>query len=52
MSALKKERNELGYKVSNITLQRQNAQTVFKLQLTNEGSTDTGELEIKSPGVI
>ena len=38
--ALKKERNELGYKVSNITLQRQNAQTVFKLQLTNEGSTD------------
>lgn len=38
--ALKKERNELGYKVSNITLQRQNAQTIFKLQLTNEGSTD------------
>ena len=38
--ALKKEREELGYYVSNITLERQEAQTVFKLNLTNKTSTE------------
>lgn len=38
--ALKKEREELGYYVSNITLERQDAQTVFKLNLTNKASID------------
>ena len=38
--ALKKPREELGYSISNITLVRQDAQTVFKLQLANEGTTD------------
>lgn len=38
--ALKKPREELGYSISNITLERQNAQTIFKLQIANEGSTE------------
>ena len=38
--ALKKEREELGYYVSNITLERQEAQTIFKLNLTNKTSTE------------
>lgn len=38
--ALKKSREELGYYISNITLERQDAQTIFKLNLTNKTSTD------------
>lgn len=38
--ALKKEREELGYYLSNITLERQDAQTIFKLSLTNKTSTE------------
>ena len=37
--ALKKPRKELEYYVSNITLQRQDAQTIFKLNLENQGTT-------------
>lgn len=38
--ALKKSREELGYYVSNITLERQDAQTIFKLNLTNQTNAD------------
>ena len=38
--ALKAPRKELEYYASNITLQRQDAQTIFKLQLTNQGTTN------------
>ena len=38
--ALKTPRKELEYYASNITLQKQDAQTIFKLQLTNQGITD------------
>ena len=38
--ALKEEREELGYKISNISLERQDAQTIFSLQLNNEDSID------------
>ena len=38
--ALKTPRKELEYYASNITLQKQDAQTIFKLQLTNQGTTD------------
>mgnify|MGYP005780196769 CR=1 FL=1 len=43
--ALKKEREELGYYVSNITLERKDAQTVFKINLTNRsGENKPGRL--------
>ena len=38
--ALKKPREELGYNVSNITLEKQDAQTIFKLQLSNQTNAD------------
>ena len=38
---LKEAREELGYYISNITLQRKDAQTVFSIQITNRGSKDT-----------
>lgn len=42
---LKAPREELGYYVSNITLEKQNAQTVFKLNIANQTNTDkTGKL--------
>lgn len=38
--ALKKEREELGYYLSNITLERKDAQTIFKINITNKTSMD------------
>lgn len=38
--ALKKPRDELGYYVSNITLQRQDAQTIFKINISNNTSAE------------
>ncbi len=38
--ALKKAREELGYYVSNITLQRQDAQTIFKINISNNTSAE------------
>ena len=38
--ALKKEREELGYNISNITLERKEAQTIFKINITNKTSAE------------
>lgn len=38
---LKEAREELGYYISNIILQRKDAQTVFSIQIANRGSKDT-----------
>ena len=38
--ALREPREELGYNISNITLEKKNTQTIFKIKITNGSTTD------------